>query len=267
LAPDRRLHPVNELQIAQFPCLSDNYGFLLHDAGSGLTAAIDTPDAEEIVAQLERRQWRLTHILNTHHHADHAGGNLYLKERFGCQIVGPRSDAARIPGMDVGVGDGDTVAFGEWRIEVVETPGHTRGHVVYFVAAANAAFVGDTLFAMGCGRLFEGSPETMWRSLQKILRWPDDTRIYCAHEYTLSNAQFALTVEPNNEALLKRVEEVKALRRDGRPTVPTSLGLEKATNPFLRPTSAGLKASIGLDGAGEVEVFARTRALKDGFRG
>ena len=261
------LSSVNEVQIAQFPCLSDNYGFLLHDPVSGLTATIDTPDAAEIVAQLDRRQWQLTHILNTHHHADHAGGNLSLKERYGCQIVGPRADAARIPGIDIGVGDGDTVEFGAWQISVFDTPGHTRGHIVYFFPAAKAAFVGDTLFAMGCGRLFEGSPDQMWQSLQKILRWPDDTRIYCAHEYTLSNARFALTVEPDNEALQKRVAEVEALRRDGQPTVPTTLAVEKATNPFLRPGSAGLKASIGLASAGEVEVFARTRALKDAYRG
>jgi hydroxyacylglutathione hydrolase len=258
---------VNELQIAQFPCLSDNYGFLLHEAASGVTAAIDTPDAKEIAAQIERRQWRLTHILNTHHHADHAGGNLALKSRFGCQIIGPRADAERIPGIDVGVGDGDTVRFGGTEIEVFETPGHTRGHIVYYVPAAAAAFVGDTLFAMGCGRLFEGSPAQMWDSLGKIACWPDDTKLYCAHEYTLSNAAFALTVDPANPALIQRAREVAALRREGRPTVPTTLGLEKATNPFLRATSPGLKAAIGLADAGPVEVFARTRELKDGFRG
>ncbi|MDX1562425.1 MAG: hydroxyacylglutathione hydrolase, partial [Gammaproteobacteria bacterium] len=167
------------LEIEQFPCLSDNYGFLLHDPDAGLTAAIDTPDAGEIERQLERRGWRLTHIFNTHHHGDHAGGNLALKQRFACEIVGPRADAARIPGIDVQVGDGDTVAFGDRRIEVYDTPGHTRGHIVYYVPEAAAAFVGDTLFAMGCGRLFEGSPEQMWNSLSKIARWPDATWLYC----------------------------------------------------------------------------------------
>jgi len=258
---------VNQLEIAQFPCLSDNYGFLLHDAGTGMTAAIDTPDADEIAAQLQRRQWRLTHILNTHHHADHAGGNLALKQRFGCQVIGPRADAARIPGIDIGVGDGDCVEFGASLIEVLETPGHTRGHIVYYLADAAAAFVGDTLFAMGCGRLFEGSPEQMLASLGKIVGWPDDTKLYCAHEYTLSNAAFALTVDPDNPALVQRAREVAALRRQGRPTVPTTLGLEKATNPFLRAASPGLRAALGLGGADEVEVFARTRALKDAFRG
>ena len=258
---------MNELQIAQFPCLSDNYGFLLHDPVAGLTATIDTPDAEAIGAELDRRQWQLTHIFNTHHHADHAGGNLALKEKTGCLIVGPRGDAGRIPGIDLGVGEGDLVPFGDRRIKVFETPGHTTGHIVYFIPEAKAAFVGDTLFAMGCGRLFEGSPGQMWDSLQKILRWPDDTRLYCAHEYTLDNAKFALTVEPNNMALVSRAREVARLRREGKPTVPTLLSLEKETNPFLRPTSPGLKQTIGLADSDDVSVFAQTRALKDTFRG
>jgi len=258
---------MNELQIAQFPCLSDNYGFLLHDPDSGLTAAVDSPDADEITAELDRHQWRLTHILNTHHHSDHAGGNRLLKERYGCQIVGSRVDAARIPGIDLEVGEGDTVPFGERHIEVFETPGHTSGHIVYFVPDAKAAFVGDTLFAMGCGRLFEGSPDQMWGSLQKILSWPDDTRIYCAHEYTLANAKFALTLEPDNMTLVSRAREVASQRRKGRPTVPTVLALEKQTNPFLRPASPGLKATIGLIEADDVSVFARTRELKDSFQG
>lgn len=255
------------LRIEQFPCLSDNYGYLLHDADAGLTAAVDTPDADEIAAQLDRRGWRLTHIFNTHHHGDHAGGNLALKERYDCRIVGPRADAARIPGIDLGVGDGDTVPFGARRIEVHDTPGHTRGHIVYHLPDEGAAFVGDTLFALGCGRLFEGSPAEMWRSLQKILGWPDETRIFCAHEYTLANAAFALTVEPGNSALVARAREIAALRREGRPTVPSTLGIERATNPFLRPASPALRARLGLEGADDVSVFARTRQLKDEFRG
>lgn len=258
---------MSALQIVQFPCLSDNYGFLLHDPDAGLTASIDTPDADEIEAQLGARGWRLTHIFNTHHHDDHAGGNLVLKQRHDCLIVGPKSDADRIPGIDVGVGDGFRVVFGDRRIDVLETPGHTRGHIVYYVPEARAAFVGDTLFAMGCGRLFEGTPEQMWSSLQKILRWPDDTEIYCAHEYTLANGRFALTVEPGNEALAARVREVERLRHAGQPTVPTTLRLEKATNPFLRPASLDLKAAIGLEGGDELSVFARTRFMKDSFRG
>ncbi len=252
-------------EVHMFACLSDNYGYLLHDAKAGLTAAIDTPDADAISAQLSRKGWRLTHILNTHHHGDHAGGNLALKAATQCEIIGPRADAARIPGIDRGVGDGDTIEFGEHRIEVFDTPGHTRGHIVYLLRNERIAFVGDTLFSMGCGRLFEGTPAQMWDSLQKILTWPDDTKLYCAHEYTQANGRFAQSVEPGNAALGARLEEVTALRAQDRPTVPTTLELEKRTNPFLRPDSEHLQQTIGLSGAPIVDVFARTRALKDSF--
>jgi hydroxyacylglutathione hydrolase len=253
------------LEIEMFPCLADNYGFLLHDSEAQVTAAVDTPDAEAILAALHARGWKLTHILNTHHHGDHAGGNLALKERTGCRIVGPAHDAGRIPGIDVGVADGDRFALGSHAVEVLETPGHTRGHIVYYLPEDGVAFVGDTLFALGCGRLFEGTPAQMWASLQKLLRWPDATRIYCAHEYTQANARFALTVEPGNAALAERAREIGRLRASGRPTVPTTLGLEKATNPFLRPASENLRATIGLGDGDEVAVFAKTRALKDAF--
>jgi hydroxyacylglutathione hydrolase len=256
---------MSALSIHQFPCLADNYGYLLHDADSGLTATVDTPDADAILAQLDSKGWRLTHILNTHHHADHAGGNLALKRATGCTIVGPRADAARIPGIDVAVGEGDVVELGAQCAAVYDTPGHTRGHIVYHFAAARAAFVGDTLFAMGCGRLFEGTPVQMWSSLGKILSWPDDTRIYCAHEYTQSNARFALTVEPQNAALRARADAVAKLRAAGKPTVPTTLAEEKATNPFLRAASKDLRETIGLRAAADVDVFAKTRALKDAF--
>jgi hydroxyacylglutathione hydrolase len=256
---------MSELIIHMFPCLADNYGYRLHDAASGTTAAVDTPDAHEIEAQLAANGWRLTHILNTHHHADHAGGNLELKRRTGCTIVGPRADAARIPGIDVAVGEGDVVELGAHRAAVFDTPGHTRGHIVYHFAAAHAAFVGDTLFALGCGRLFEGTPVQMWSSLQKILQWPDDTRIYCAHEYTESNARFALTVEPQNRSLQQRAANVARLRAAGQPTVPSTLGEERTTNPFLRPQSGDLRATVGLARAPDVDVFAKTRALKDAF--
>jgi hydroxyacylglutathione hydrolase len=256
---------MSELSIHMFPCLADNYGYLLHDEASGATAAVDTPDAEEILRQVDAQGWRLTHVLNTHHHADHAGGNVELKRRTGCTIVGPRADAARIPGLDVPVGDGDIVAIGDHRALVLDTPGHTRGHIVYYFPEARAAFVGDTLFAMGCGRLFEGSPAQMWSSLEKIMRWPADTRIYCAHEYTEANAKFALTVEPGNEQLKARADTVAKLRAAGKPTVPSTLGEEQATNPFLRAASPELRAKLGLEGAPDVEVFAKTRALKDAF--
>jgi hydroxyacylglutathione hydrolase len=253
------------IEIHQFPCLQDNYGYLVHDGDADVTAAIDTPDAAAILAALDERGWRLTHILNTHHHSDHAGGNLELKKRTSCRIVGPRADAARIPGIDEQVGDGDTFELGTHRVEVYDTPGHTRGHIVYRFPDDDVAFVGDTLFAMGCGRLFEGTPGQMWSSLQKILRWPDGTRLYCAHEYTQSNGRFALTVEPDNRALTERMADVARARAAGKPTIPTTLALEKATNPFLRPASRDLQTTIGMLGASDVEVFAKTRALKDAF--
>jgi len=256
---------MSALQVEMFPCLSDNYGFLVHDPEAGVTASIDTPQAAAIERALERKSWRLTHIFNTHHHADHAGGNLRLKAATGCEIVGPRNDAERIPGIDTLVGDGDVVRFGTHRATVYDTPGHTRGHIVYHFADDGVAFVGDTLFAMGCGRLFEGSAEQMWRSLGKISRWPDATRIYCAHEYTAANGRFAETLEPRNEALQQRMRDVARLRAQGIPTVPTTLALEKATNPFLRPGSAELRRTIGLEHGDDVAVFARTRALKDAF--
>ncbi len=248
-----------------FPCLSDNYGYLVHSAETGETASIDTPDPGAIERALAERGWKLTHILNTHHHADHAGGNLALKERWGCTIIGPRSDRDRIPGIDIEVGDGDRFQLGGHEVRVLETPGHTRGHIVYWFPEDRMIFVGDTLFAMGCGRLFEGTPEQMWRSLGKLLELPDDTRVYCAHEYTLANARFAVTVEPHNEALRRRLAEVEARRARGEATLPTTLGLEKETNPFLRPWSPDLQATLGLVGHPETEVFAETRRRKDRF--
>ena len=257
---------MSELEIEMFACLSDNYGFLFHDRESGQTATVDTPDATVISEALARRGWRLTHILNTHHHMDHAGGNITLKRDTACRIVGPRNDADRIPGIDDLVGEGDQIEFGSHRIEVFEVPGHTRGHLAYFLPDDGVAFVGDALFAMGCGRVFEGTAEQMWHSLQKIMRWPDDTRIYCAHEYTLANGRFAVSVEPSNQALLDRVVEVQALVAAGQPTVPTTVAQEKATNPFLRPASKELRETVGLQAdSDEVAVFAQTRALKDKF--
>jgi len=256
---------VDALEIHMFPCLADNYGFLIHDRRADLTAAIDTPDVTAIEKALAAKQWTLTHILNTHHHWDHAGGNLELKKRTGCLIVGPRADASRIPGIDVQVGEGDVFEFGNHTARIYDTPGHTRGHIAYLFATDGVAFVGDTLFAMGCGRLFEGTPEQMWTSLQKFMQWPDDTRIYCAHEYTQKNARFALTVEPHNRDLIRRAAEVDALRAKGMPTIPTRLDIEKKTNPFLRPASPDLRRTLNMTDAGDVEVFAKTRELKDRF--
>src|SRR5690606_29661055 len=201
---DAGRQPMSEIEVHMFPCLRDNYGFLVHDPDSGATACVDTPEVEPILRALDERGWTLTYILNTHHHADHAGGNRQIKAATGCRIVGPRADAERIPGIDIEVGDGDELRLGARRIVVRETPGHTRGHIVYHFPDDRIAFVGDTLFAMGCGRLFEGTPAQMWSSLRKILEWPDDTRLYCAHEYTQANARFALTVEPGNAELRRR---------------------------------------------------------------
>ncbi|MFZ2467030.1 MAG: hydroxyacylglutathione hydrolase [Parvibaculum sedimenti] len=254
-----------KLQIYQFPALKDNYGYLVHDSATGATAAIDTPEVAAILNALDATGWKLTHILNTHHHFDHAGGNAELKAKTGCTIIGPRGEKDLIPGIDRAVGDGDIVEVGSVRARIIEVPGHTRGHVAYHFADDHVVFVGDTLFALGCGRLFEGTPAQMWTSLGKLMALPDDTTVYCAHEYTQSNARFALTVEPHNAALAARAKEIDDKRARGEWTVPTTIALEKATNPFLRAASADLRATIGLPSAADVDVFAETRARKDNF--
>lgn len=254
-----------KLQIYQFPALKDNYGYLIHDSATGATAAIDTPEAGAILNALETTGWKLTHILNTHHHFDHAGGNAELKAKTGCMIVGPKGEKDLIPGIDCAVGEGDIVEVGNARARVIDVPGHTRGHVAYHFADDHVVFVGDTLFALGCGRLFEGTPAQMWTSLGKLMALPDDTTVYCAHEYTQSNARFALTVEPHNAALAARAKEIDEKRARGEWTVPTTIALEKATNPFLRTASADLRATVGLVNAADVDVFAETRSRKDNF--
>jgi hydroxyacylglutathione hydrolase len=254
------------IEIRQFPCLSDNYGFLVRDRDSGAVASIDTPDADAIEHELSQAGWRLTHIFNTHWHPDHAGGNLALKKRWNCRIVGPRNEAAKIPGIDETVGEGDAVMLGASRATVRDTPGHTLGHIIYHFAKDGAAFVGDTIFALGCGRLFEGTPQQMWTSLSKIAALPDETKLYCAHEYTQSNARFALSVDGANQALKARAADIDRLRSNGDPTVPTTVKAERATNPFLRAIDPALAAAVGLKGADPVDVFAETRRRKDGFR-
>ena len=253
------------IEISQFPCLSDNYGYLVRDKASGAVAAIDTPDAQAINTVLAEKGWRLTHILNTHWHPDHAGGNVALKERWACRIFAPAGEFAKIPGADTPVREGDIVALGETKARVIDTPGHTSGHIIYYFDADNAAFVGDTIFALGCGRLFEGTPEEMWSSLSKVAALPSDTKLYCAHEYTLANARFAVTVDPENAALKKRVCEVEEMRARGEPTVPTTLSEECATNPFLRAEDGGLKHAIGMEGESALAVFAEIRKRKDRF--
>ena len=253
------------LQIHQFPCLSDNYSWLVHEPEANVTAVVDTPEVPAVLRALDETGWRLTHILNTHWHPDHAGGNEELKAKTGCQIIGPRAEAARIPGIERQVGDGDEVKFGNATAKVFDVPGHTAGHIAYWFAQDKVAFVGDTLFALGCGRLFEGTAQQMWISLQKLMALPPETRVYCAHEYTQSNARFALSVDPDNAALAARAKEIDAMRARGIPTVPSSIGLELATNPFLRPMSESLQRSLGMAGADPVAVFAETRRRKDNF--
>jgi|TARA_B100002003_G_C14142225_1_gene549168 hydroxyacylglutathione hydrolase len=254
-----------ELQVNMFPCLSDNYGYLVHDGDSDVTAAIDTPEASKVNAALEATGWKLTHILNTHHHFDHAGGNLELQAKWGCTIVGSSSDAARIPGIQQQVADGDRFDLGGHSVRVLDVSGHTQGHIAYYFEDDAILFSGDALFALGCGRLFEGLADQMWTSLQKVMALPDDTVVYCAHEYTQANAKFALSVEPQNEELVARAKQIDTLRDRGEPTVPSDIGLEKRTNPFLRPMSEDLQATVGLVGAPLVEVFAETRRRKDVF--
>ncbi|WP_072371200.1 hydroxyacylglutathione hydrolase [Hyphomicrobium sp. NDB2Meth4] len=252
-----------KLEIEQFLCLSDNYGVLIHDPEAGVTAAIDAPDAKTILAQLEAKGWTLTHLFVTHHHGDHTGGNLALKEATGCTIYGPAAEAERIPGIDVEVTDGDVIRFGDFDVKVIETPGHTIGHIAYWIPDAKVAFVGDTLFALGAGRVFEGTAEVMWRSLQKLMRLPPDTEIYCGHEYTQANARFALTLEPDNLALVNRAKEVDLLRDQGKPTLPTRLDRELETNPFLRPNVTAIRAKLGMLYAPDWHVFAAIRERKN----
>jgi hydroxyacylglutathione hydrolase len=251
------------LQIELVPCLKDNYAYLVHDAGANLTAVVDPSEPEPVIAALERHGWRPTHILNTHHHFDHTGGNVPLKEKYGARVVGPEKDRERIPGIDEGVTEAAPWTFGTRSIPVREIPAHTRAHIAF--QFDDAVFTGDTLFAMGCGRLFEGTPAMMWASLSKLMTLPDATRVYCGHEYTQSNGRFALTLEPGNAALQARTKEVDAARAKGAPTVPSTIGLEKKTNPFLRPDSEEIRHTLGLLHADAVDVFAEMRKRKDNF--
>jgi hydroxyacylglutathione hydrolase len=248
-----------------FRCLNDNYGVLLHDPSSGSTASIDAPEAAAVEAALDEKGWRLTDILVTHHHADHTGGIADLKKHHACRVVAPRQEASRIPGVDVTVGENDFVAIGALDGQVIETPGHTAGHIAYWFRQENLAFVGDTLFSVGCGRVIEGTPEVMWQSLLKLRNLPMETQIYCGHEYTAANVRFALTIEPDNASLRGRAEEVARLRSTGLPTIPTTIGAEKATNPFLRADLPSVAAAVGLAGAPPAQVFAMVRARKDKF--
>ncbi|MGE0749482.1 MAG: hydroxyacylglutathione hydrolase [Variibacter sp.] len=250
-----------------FPCLQDNYGVLLHDPVSGTTAAIDAPDAASVEAALAATNWKLTDILVTHHHNDHTAGIPELKRKHRCRVVAPRAEAARIADVDETVAEGDTVKVGGLTGRVLETPGHTKGHISYIFDNDRLAFVGDTLFSIGCGRLLEGTPEMMWNSLLKLRALPDDTQIFCGHEYTASNIAYARTVEPDNAALQAWAKEVAALRAANKPTIPVMIGAEKAANPFLRADVASVAKTLDMAGDPPAAVFAKIRAGKDSFRG
>ena len=269
-----------KISIAQFTALSDNYGYLLHDEASGQTASIDTPDAVAINDALEQRGWQLTHIWNTHHHHDHVGGNLALQQKWGCEIVGPAGEQSKIPGIAHALDNGDTAALGTLIAQIISVPGHTLGHIVYVLPNCEitlyqphqtthydgpAAFVGDTVFALGCGRVFEGTMAQMHSSLSKIAALAPNTLLFCAHEYTQANARFALSIEPNFDPLIARNAQIDAARANGQPTVPSLLSSELSTNPFLRTNSATLQNAVNMDGAAPAEVFAHIRALKDKF--
>jgi hydroxyacylglutathione hydrolase len=252
------------LEVERIP-VGDNYVWLLHEPGTGATGVVDPATASPVLARLRAHGWSLDWILTTHHHADHTGGNLELKRATGCRIAGPKKDAARVPGLDLGLVEGDTFSLGDARARIIETPGHTSGHISFWFEDAKALFCADTLFSLGCGRLFEGTPAQMWGSLQKLAALPDDAVVYCGHEYTLANARFALTVDPANPALRARAEEVEQLRAEGQPTVPSTLGAERAANPFLRPDDPAIRQTLGMEGASDVDVFAEIRRRKDRF--
>jgi len=252
------------LEIQQIPALRDNYIYLLREPKSGAVGAVDPSVAAPVLAALQQRGLKLTHVINTHHHPDHTGGNLELKAATGAIVVGPLADKGRIPGIDVAVGDGDTFQFGDEAATVYDVPGHTRGHIAYWFKDSQALFSGDTLFLMGCGRLFEGTPQQMWRSLGKLKALPPATRVYCGHEYTQANARFALTVEPKNADLVARAKRVDELRAAGQSTVPGTMADELATNPFLRADVPDLQRAMGAPGD-PVATFAAIRKAKDNF--
>lgn len=256
---------MSDLTILVIPVLSDNYAYVVHDEDSGATAVIDPSEAKPVLAVLQQRGWTLTHVFNTHHHHDHVGGNLELQHATGCTIVGSAIDAERIPGLGIQVGDGDTYPVGCLGFTILHIPGHTRGHLALWLQDHQAVFTGDTLFTLGCGRVFEGTPEQMWASLCRLRELPESTRVYCGHEYTQKNAAFALTIEPRNEALRARADQTNTLRANGTSTIPSLLGEERRTNPFLRCDAASVQQSVGLDSADPVTVFAEIRRRKDAF--
>ncbi len=253
------------LVVDQFMCRSDNFGVLVHDDESGRTLLVDAPEAQPILAAIERTGWKPDLLLITHHHADHVEANLALKQRFNLTIVGPKKEASKIPGIDETVEEGNTIPFGRHAIKVLETPGHTAGHVSYYIPDEGLLFAADTLFSIGCGRLLECKPPVMFESLTRLAALPLETKVYCGHEYTLSNARFALSVDPTNSALKERAAEVEKLRAADKATLPTTIGLELATNPFLRWHDPVIRKNLGMEKAEDVDVFAEIRKRKDVF--
>ena len=253
------------IEIIQLPVLTDNYIYLIHEPVSGQTAVIDPAIPQPVLDCLSTKGWTLDYILNTHHHWDHVGANLELKEKTNCQILASERDHPTIPGIDKGLTDGDIIKLGNQIAKVIATPGHTLGHIVYHFSNSNALFCGDTLFSMGCGRLFEGSAEQMWHSLQQLKKLPKETQIYCTHEYTQANGRFAKTLEPDNQRLLQRIQQVDQLRAANKTTIPSTIKQELATNPFLRENSLAIQKSIDLEGQSAIEVFRKIRELKDSF--
>jgi hydroxyacylglutathione hydrolase len=254
-----------KLDLVQFIARSDNFAVLLHAPANGATAAIDAPEADPIIAALKERGWKLSHILVTHKHFDHIEGIPALQAAYDCEVIGPEASAAETGMYDRTVEDGDSFEWAGADVRVIATPGHTLDHVSYFLPGDQRVFVGDTIFSLGCGRVIEGDHAMMWDSLKRLRALPDDTELYCGHEYTLANGRFALTIEPQNEALKQRVGEAEALRAEGRPTLPTTIGAEKAVNPFLRADDPALTRSLGMVGADPAKVFAEIRKRKDRF--
>ena len=256
---------MRSLEVFQFPYGSDNYGVLLHSQTSGETACIDAGDAQAASAALAANDWELSHLFITHHHADHTAGLAALKSSTGCQVTGPRVQSQAIAGLDHKVGDGDCFEFAGKEVQVLHTPGHTMDMINFYLPEEQLVFTGDTLFALGCGRVFEGDASMMWASLTRLMALPEETQVYCSHEYTLANARFALTIDRDNADLQARAKQVEALRSDNKPTIPSSIGLELATNPFLRAANPAIRRYLEMPDASDADVFAEIRRRKDNF--
>lgn len=253
------------LEILTIPCLSDNYAFLAHDAKSGETALVDAPEAAPILAALKSRRWTLSHVLLTHHHWDHVDALDDILAAHPAKVIGAAQDAARLPKLDLAVNEGDSFKIGDEAVGVLDVSGHTVGHIAFHIPTSAAVFTADSLMALGCGRLFEGTPDQMWESLSKLAALPEDTVVYSGHEYTQANGRFAETIEPGNADLQARIADIARARANGESTVPSSLSLELATNPFLRPQSPEIRDRLGMQDAPDVEVFAEVRRRKDNF--